>query len=113
MAVIVPTRRDTPRLGLGAGLVAAARGLAFTGLMLAGLGLLLVILAAVLLTALGVAMLIIGNGNPAFRVVVALLLGVPGLGIGLFLAPGAATACWPARCWGPPGMPGWSSGSGS
>jgi len=92
MAVLVPTRRGTPRLGLGAGLLAAARGLAFTGLMLAGLGLLLVILAAVLLTALGVAMLIIGNGNPLFRVVVALLLGVPGLGIGLFLAPGALLA---------------------
>ena len=92
MAVLVPTRRGTPRLGLGPGLVAAARGLAFTGLMLAGLGLLLVVLAAVLLTALGVAMLVIGNGNPAFRVVVALLLLVPGLGIGLYLAPGALLA---------------------
>ena len=43
MAVPISARRGRPRFGLEAGLVAAARGLAFTGLMLAGLGLLVVI----------------------------------------------------------------------
>jgi len=97
MAVIVPTRRGTPRLGLGAGLVAAARGLAFTGLMLAGLGLLLVVLAAVLLTALGALLVIIGNGNPAFRIG----------GLLSHSSPGSASAgsSRRARCWSCGGWP--------
>jgi len=43
MAVLTSPRRTRPRFGPQAGLVAAARGIAFTGLMLAGLGLLIVI----------------------------------------------------------------------
>src|ERR1017187_3824026 len=52
MVTAIPVQRGKPRLGLVAGLVAAARGLAFAGLMLAELGLLAVLLAAVGLTAL-------------------------------------------------------------
>ena len=37
MATAIPARRARPRLGLAAGLTDAARGLAFCGLMLAGL----------------------------------------------------------------------------
>ncbi|HEX9529391.1 MAG TPA: hypothetical protein VF951_17980 [Streptosporangiaceae bacterium] len=38
MVTAISPPRSRPGLGLGAGLVAAARGLAFCGLMLAGLG---------------------------------------------------------------------------
>jgi signal transduction histidine kinase len=92
MAVLIPARHGRPRLGLGAGLVAAARGLAFTGLMLAEFGLLVVVLAALLLTALGALLVIIGNGGPLFRVSGALVALVPGLAIARFLAPGALLA---------------------
>ena len=79
-----------PRLGLGAGLVAAARGLAFFGLMLAGLGLMLVLLMTLGLTALGAGILIVGNGGPHDqRVLLSLLLLAAGLGIGRFLWPAA------------------------
>ena len=64
MAVPISARCGRPRFGLKAGLVAAARGLAFTGLMLAGLGPLVVILATVGLVALGAGVLIVGNGGP-------------------------------------------------
>ena len=55
MAVLTSPPRTRPRFGPQAGLVAATRGVAFTGLMLAGLGLLIVIVGANFLTALGVA----------------------------------------------------------
>ena len=64
MAVLTSPRRTRPRFGLGAGLVAATRGIAFAGLMLAGLGLLVVIAAAAFFTALGAGVLIVGNGGP-------------------------------------------------
>src|SRR6266571_1000384 len=90
MTVPIAARRGRPRFGLGAGLVAAARGLAFAGLMLAGLGPLVMILAAVGLTALGAGVLIVGNGGPRDqRVLVALLLLGSGLGIGRALLPDA------------------------
>ena len=53
MAVLTSPHRTRPRFGLQAGLVAATRGVAFTALMAAGVGLLLMIVAAVLLIALG------------------------------------------------------------
>ena len=86
MAVLTSPRRTRPRFGPQAGLVAATRGVAFTGLMLAGLGLLIVIVAAVFLTALGAGILIVGNGGPQ-----------------------DSTCCWPSSCSAPgsawPGSP--------
>ncbi len=90
MAVPISARRGGPRFGLEAGLVAAARGLAFTGLMLAGLGLLVVILAAVGLVALGAGVIIVGNGGPRDqRVLLGLLVLGAGLGLGRFCVPAA------------------------
>jgi signal transduction histidine kinase len=74
--------RGRPRLGLAAGLRAAARGLAFTGLMLAGLGLLLVPVVAVGLTALGFGTLI--DGTDHHRTVLALLVAGAGLALGRY-----------------------------
>ena len=53
MAVLTSPRRTRPRFGPQAGLVAATRGVAFTALMAAGIGLLIMIVAAVFLIALG------------------------------------------------------------
>jgi len=53
MAVLTSPRRTNPRFGPQAGLVAATRGVAFAALMAAGMGLLTLIVAAVLLIALG------------------------------------------------------------
>jgi len=90
MAVPTSTRRSRPRFGLEAGLVAAVRGLAFAGLMLAGLGLLAVILAVVGLTALGAGILIVGNGGPRDqRALLSLLMLGAGLALGRFGAPAA------------------------
>jgi signal transduction histidine kinase len=89
----IPVRRGRPRQGLVAGLVAAARGLAFAGLMLAELGLLAVLLAAAGLTALGCGILVVGNGaSGTQRALLGLLLTGAGLGLGWFAAPGALTA---------------------
>jgi signal transduction histidine kinase len=90
MAVPISTRRSRPRFGLEAGLVAAARGLAFAGLLLAGLVLLAVIVTAIGFTALGAGILIVGNGGPGdHRVLLGLLLICAGLGLGRFGAPAA------------------------
>ena len=64
MAVITSPRRTRPRFGAQAGLVAATRGVAFAGLMLAALGLLIVIVSGLFFTALGAGLLIVGNGGP-------------------------------------------------
>jgi signal transduction histidine kinase len=69
---------------------AAARGLAFFGLMLAGVGLLVVILAAPGLVALGTSALILGHNGQ--RKPLALLIIGAGLVIARFLVPGALLA---------------------
>src|SRR5215472_16003461 len=83
MAVLTSPRRTWPRIGAQAGLVAATRGVAFAGLMLAGLGLLIVIVGANFFTALGVAALIVGIRGPQDS---HMLLALVVLGTGLGLA---------------------------
>jgi len=83
MAVLTSPPRTTPRFGPQAGLVATTRGVAFTGLMLAGFGLLIVIVGAVFFIALGAAFLIAGNGGPQDK---RELLAIIALGTGLGLA---------------------------
>ena len=88
MAVITSPRRTRPRFGPQAGLVAATRGVAFAGLMLAGLGLLIVIVGAVFFTALGVAALIVGNRGPQdSHMLLALVVLGTGLGLARFAVP--------------------------
>ena len=90
MAVLISPRRARPRFGPQAGLVAATRGVAFTALMLAGLGLLIVIAASVFLTALGAGILIAGNGGPQDkRVLLAVIALGTGLGLARFAVPPA------------------------
>ena len=83
MVTAIPLRRERPRLGLAAGLTATARGLGLCGLMLAGLGLLLAVLAAFGLVALSVALLIQDRGGPhearSLLVVVVVIAAVLGL----------------------------------
>ena len=88
MATAFPVRRARPRLGLAAGLTAAVRGLAFSGLMLAGLGLVLAVLAALGLVALSVALVVQDQGRPhAERALVILVLVVAaGLVLGRIFA---------------------------
>ena len=88
MAVLTSPPRTRPRFGPQAGLVAATRGVAFTGLMLAGLGLLIVIVGAVFFTALGVAALIVGNRGPQdSHMLLALVVLGTGLGLARFAVP--------------------------
>jgi signal transduction histidine kinase len=90
MAVLISPPRIRPRFGPQAGLVAATRGVAFTGLMLAGLGLLTVIAASAFLTALGAGILIAGNGGPQDkRVLLAVIALGTGLGLARFAGPPA------------------------
>ncbi len=81
MATAIPARRARPRLGLAAGLTDAARGLAFCGLMLAGLGLLLAVLAALGLAAVSVALLVQDQGHPHAERALALLVLVVAAGL--------------------------------
>jgi signal transduction histidine kinase len=93
MVTAIPVRHPRPRLGLTAGLAAAARGLAFFGLMLAGLGLLTVVLAALFLTGLGAGVALVGNGaSGGQRVLLALLLLGAGFGLARFGVPPALVA---------------------
>ena len=88
MAVLTSPHRTRPRFGPQAGLVAATRGVAFTALMAAGIGLLLMIVAAVLLIALGAGILIVGNrGHHAEHVLLAFLAIGTGLGLIRFALP--------------------------
>jgi signal transduction histidine kinase len=90
MAVLTSPPRTRPRFGPQAGLVAATRGVAFTGLMLAGLGLLIVIVGANFLTALGVAALIVANRGPQdSHMLLALVVLGTGLGLARFAVPPA------------------------
>jgi signal transduction histidine kinase len=85
--------RSRPRLTPAAGLAAAFHGVAFAVLMLAGLGLLLVMLASVFLTALGFGVLALAGGLPGDqRMLLALLLVGAGLGIGRFFVPATLVA---------------------
>ena len=85
--------RSRPRLTPVACVAAACRGLAFAGLMLAGLGLLLVVVASASLTALGFGLLVLGNGTDiGQRALLALLVLAAGLGIGRFFVPSVLVA---------------------
>ncbi len=81
MATAIPGRRAKPGLGLAAGLTAAVRGLAFSGLMLAGLGLLLAVLAALGLAALSVVLLVQDQGHPHAERALVLLVVVVAAGL--------------------------------
>ena len=88
MAVLTSPHRTRPRFGPQAGLVAATRGVAFTALMAAGIGLLLMIVAAVLLIALGAGILIAGNGGHRGQHVLLAFLAIgTGLGVIRFALP--------------------------
>jgi signal transduction histidine kinase len=88
MAVLTSPHRTRPRFGPQAGLVAATRGVAFTALMAAGIGLLLMIVAAVLLIALGAGILIAGNGGHRGQHVLLAFLAIgSGLGVIRFALP--------------------------
>ena len=88
MAVLTSPRRTRPRFGPQAGLVAATRGVAFAALMAAGIGLLIMIVAAVFLIALGAGILIVGNGGPhEERVLLGFLAIGSGLGLIRFALP--------------------------
>jgi hypothetical protein len=90
MAVLTSPPRTGPRFGPQAGLAAATRGVAFTGLMLAGFGLLIVIAGGLLLIALAAAVLIMGNGHPRDQhVLLALVVLGAGLGLVRFAVPAA------------------------
>ena len=85
--------RSRPRLTPAASLAAAFQGVAFAVLMLAGLGLLLVMLASVFLTALGFGVLALAGGLPGDqRILLALVLVGAGLGIGRFIVPATLVA---------------------
>ena len=88
MAVLTSPHRTRPRFGPQAGLVAATRGVAFAALMAAGIGLLIMIVAAVFLIALGAGILIVGNGGPhEERVLLGFLAIGSGLGLIRFALP--------------------------
>ncbi|HWN00035.1 MAG TPA: histidine kinase [Streptosporangiaceae bacterium] len=88
MAVLTSPRRTRPRFGPQAGLVAATRGVAFAALMAAGIGLLIMIVAAVFLIALGAGILIAGNSGPhEERVLLGFLAIGSGLGLIRFALP--------------------------
>jgi signal transduction histidine kinase len=81
MATEITARRGRPRLGLAAGLTATARGLGFCGLMLAELGLVLAVLAALGLAALSVVQLVQDQGHPHAGRALVLLLVVAAAGL--------------------------------
>lgn len=87
-ATSLPARRM--KFTLGECLAATGRGVAFAGLMAAGFGLLVVLVAAVFFIALGAAILIAGNGGPRDqRILLGLLAVGAGLGLGRFALPAA------------------------
>ncbi len=93
MVTDIRPRRARPGFGPVAGVLAASRGLAFAGLMLVGLGLMLVLLASLGLTALGAGTLIVGDGHHGSqRFTLALLVLAAGLGIGRFFGPATLVA---------------------
>ena len=90
MAVPISPAHGRLRFGLGSGLTAAAQGLAFACPMLAGLGLLLIVLAALAFTVFGVAMLVVGNDTiSAHRMLLNIVLLLAGPGLVRFALPAA------------------------
>jgi signal transduction histidine kinase len=88
-----PVSRNGIRPGIRGGIIDARRGLAFCGLMLAGLGLLLVLLLTPFLIVLGTALLFSGNAmEHRQRLPLGILVILAGLGIGRFLVPAALLA---------------------
>ena len=88
-----PMSRNGLRLGIRGGIIAAGRGLAFCGLMLAGFGLLLAPLLAPFLVVLGTGLLSSGNAmEHRQRLPLGILVILAGLGIGRFLVPAALLA---------------------
>ena len=91
-----PVQGNGPRLGIRAGIIAACRGLACCGLMLAGVALLLafVLSVALVMTWLGVVLLLSHNRHtgPAegLQLILALAVIVAGLGLGVLLLPARA-----------------------
>ena len=88
-----PVQGNGPRLGIRAGIIAAGRGLACCGLMLAGVALLLafVLSVALVMTWLGVVLLLSHNHHtgPAegLQLILALAVILAGLGLGVLLLP--------------------------
>ena len=81
------------RWSAGGGIIGVVRGLALAGPMLAGLLLLLVPLMAVILTAVGAGVLIVGNGPSGdHRFMTGVALVAAGLGIGRLFVPSALLA---------------------
>jgi hypothetical protein len=88
-----PSQRSTPRLGVRGGIIAAGRGLAFGGLTLAGLGLLLVPVIALFLLGLGAGVVIDATALPGIQhATLGVLLILGGLFTGRFLVPSALLA---------------------
>jgi hypothetical protein len=79
--------RSRPRLGLESCLAAAFHGLAFAGLMLAEVGLLLVLVGWVLLGVVGIATVPVGPGDGHQRILLILLVLGGALVIGRFFVP--------------------------
>ena len=93
MVTAILPQRSRPRLGPVASLVAATRGLALAGLVLAELGLVAVLFVALGLTAVGFRVLIVGSGDPGGqRVLLGLLMIGAGLGIGWSVGSGTLLA---------------------
>ena len=82
--------RGGPRSGIAAGIVAAGRGLALCGLMLAGVGLLVALAVALALSGLGILLYIKTYGSGPrllLRVAVALAVTLAGLGVSRVFIP--------------------------
>jgi signal transduction histidine kinase len=85
--------RSRPRLTPAACVAAAFRGVALAGLMLAGLGLLLILVAAVFFIALGVGILMEDTTLPGTqRTLLGVLVAAGGLGIIRFFVPSTLVA---------------------
>lgn len=98
-AAMIP---DSPARGglrpaIRGGIIAAGRGLAFCGLLLAGFGLLLVPLLAPFLIVLGTGLVFSGNATEHHqRLPFGILVILVGLGIGRLLIPAGLLAMRPA-----------------
>src|ERR1700745_2244665 len=88
MAGLPSPPRARPRVCPQAGVMPATRGVAFAALMAAGIGLLILLVAAVFLIALGAGILFVGSGGPhEERVLLAFLAIGTGLSLIRFALP--------------------------